>query len=79
MRWVITRVFPEPAPARINSGPSTHWVASAWAGFKPSSRTSTEAGSTEPEKTSDEAGVWGPTSQIEGSAISRFSWVALSS
>src|SRR5262245_44248004 len=33
MRCVITRVLPEPAPARINNGPSTCATASRCAGF----------------------------------------------
>src|SRR5690606_9630795 len=34
MRWTITRVFPEPAPARTSSGPSVRRTASLWAGLR---------------------------------------------
>ena len=36
MRWVSTRVLPEPAPARISSGPSPCVTASRWGSFRPS-------------------------------------------
>ena len=36
MRWVSTRVLPEPAPATISSGPSVWVTASRWTGFSPS-------------------------------------------
>src|SRR5581483_3826959 len=35
MRWVITRVLPEPGPARIKTGPSIASTASRWAAFRP--------------------------------------------
>ena len=35
MRWVMTRVLPEPGPATMRSGPSTHWTASRCGGFSP--------------------------------------------
>src|SRR4051794_15908805 len=35
MRWVSTRVLPEPAPARISSGPSPCSTASRCGGFRP--------------------------------------------
>src|ERR1700684_2953358 len=38
MRWVITRVLPEPAPARISKGPSTASTAARCCGFNLSSR-----------------------------------------
>ena len=38
MRWVRTRVLPEPAPATISSGPSPWTTASRWAGLSPDSR-----------------------------------------
>ena len=41
MRWVSTRVLPEPAPARISSGPSPCRTASRCGGFRPSSRSAT--------------------------------------
>src|SRR5919202_422014 len=34
-RWTITRVLPEPGPARISSGPSTCETASRWNAFSP--------------------------------------------
>src|SRR4051812_27379623 len=40
MRWVSTRVLPEPAPARINSGPSPCTTASRWGGLRPASSSS---------------------------------------
>src|SRR4051794_18967017 len=40
MRWVSTRVLPEPAPARISSGPSPWTTASRWGGFSPASSSS---------------------------------------
>src|SRR6266849_570442 len=40
MRWVRTRVLPEPAPARINSGPSPYVTASRCGALSPSSRVS---------------------------------------
>ena len=33
MRFVITRVLPEPAPANIKRGPSTCFTAASCAGF----------------------------------------------
>ena len=36
MRWVSTRVLPEPAPAMTSSGPSPCTTASRWEGFRPS-------------------------------------------
>src|SRR3954469_5355348 len=39
MRWVSTRVFPEPAPATTSSGPSPCTTASSWSGFRPSAGT----------------------------------------
>src|SRR5687768_8025868 len=41
MRWVSTRVFPEPAPASTSSGPSPCVTASRWAGLRSASRRST--------------------------------------
>ena len=38
MRWVSTRVLPEPAPARISSGPSVAATASRWEGFRSAKR-----------------------------------------
>src|SRR6185295_12100995 len=40
IRWVMTRVFPLPAPARISTGPSTARTASCCSGFNPSSNPS---------------------------------------
>ena len=37
MRWVMTRVLPEPAPARISTGPSVCSTAARCSGFSPSS------------------------------------------
>ena len=37
MRWVSTRVLPEPAPATISSGVPACTTASRWRGFRPSS------------------------------------------
>src|SRR5579859_930536 len=34
-RWTMTRVLPDPGPARINSGPATVATASRWCGFNP--------------------------------------------
>ena len=34
IRWVRTRVFPEPAPATTSTGPSMASTASSWAGFR---------------------------------------------
>ena len=36
IRWVSTRVLPEPAPARISSGPSPWVTASRWGSLRPS-------------------------------------------
>ena len=36
MRFVKTRVFPEPAPAIINTGPSVCFTALFWQSFNPS-------------------------------------------
>ena len=36
MRWVSTRVLPDPAPATTSSGPSRCTTASSWSGFSPS-------------------------------------------
>ena len=38
MRWVSTRVLPEPAPATTSSGPSAWATASACAGLSPDRR-----------------------------------------
>src|SRR3954454_3912176 len=40
MRWVSTRVLPDPAPARISSGPSPRTTASRWGGLRPASSSS---------------------------------------
>src|SRR5205085_1264948 len=40
MRRVSTAVLPEPAPARISSGPSPCWTASRWGSLRPSRRVS---------------------------------------
>src|SRR5687768_2458842 len=37
-RYVMTRVFPEPAPATIRTGPSVARTASRWTGFRSASR-----------------------------------------
>ena len=37
MRWVSTRVLPEPAPATISSGEPAWTTASRWRGLSPSS------------------------------------------
>ena len=44
MRWVSTRVLPEPAPAMTSSGPSSCTTASRWTGFSPSSRSESVPG-----------------------------------
>lgn len=36
MRWVMTRVFPDPAPARIIRGPSVYKTASFCGSLRPS-------------------------------------------
>ncbi len=41
MRWVSTRVLPEPAPASTSSGPGGALTASRWAGLSASSRCET--------------------------------------
>src|SRR4051812_19419513 len=43
IRWVSTRVLPEPAPARIRSGPSPCRTASRWGSLSPSRRVSAAA------------------------------------
>ena len=40
MRWVSTRVLPDPAPATTSSGPSAWATASCWTGLRPSRRES---------------------------------------
>src|SRR5947209_1713855 len=40
IRWVSTRVLPDPAPARIKSGPPGYVTASRWGSLSPSSRAS---------------------------------------
>src|SRR3954454_5689883 len=42
-RWVSTRVLPEPAPARMSSGPSPCSTASRWGGFSPERSDSTRS------------------------------------
>ena len=37
MRWVSTRVLPDPAPATMSSGPPGWVTASAWTGLRPAS------------------------------------------
>src|SRR3954449_8832768 len=43
MRWVSTRVLPEPAPARMSSGPAPWVTASRCGGLSPSRRASAAA------------------------------------
>src|SRR4051794_20684124 len=43
MRWVSTRVLPEPAPARMSSGPAPWVTASLCSGLRPSRRASAAA------------------------------------
>ena len=43
MRWVSTRVLPEPAPATMSSGPSAWMTASRWTGLRPSRRSPSNA------------------------------------
>src|SRR5690349_9585388 len=43
MRWTITRVLPEPGPARMSSGPSTVETASRWFAFRPARKRSVAA------------------------------------
>src|SRR6266508_3069299 len=38
IRWVRARVFPDPAPATMSTGPSVWRTASRWTGFSHSSR-----------------------------------------
>ena len=59
MRWVSTRVLPEPAPAMTSSGPSGWVTASSWTGFSPSSSGSSLLGEQRPAGPS--ASVIGPT------------------
>ncbi len=42
MRWVRTRVLPEPAPATTSRAPSPLATASAWSGLSPASRSRPE-------------------------------------
>src|SRR4051812_1811996 len=42
MRWVSTRVLPEPAPATTRIGPSGATTASRWRSFSPSRSASAE-------------------------------------
>src|SRR3954465_1489628 len=46
MRWTMTRVFPEPGPATIRSGPRVACTASRCAGFSPSSAGNSPPGGT---------------------------------
>jgi hypothetical protein len=39
MRWVSTRVLPEPAPATTSSGPSSWTTASSWTGLSRGAKT----------------------------------------
>src|SRR4051812_29660942 len=43
MRWVSTRVLPEPAPATISSGDPSWTTASRWRGLRPSSNAAPRA------------------------------------
>src|SRR5215211_3989401 len=49
MRWVRTRVLPEPAPARISTGPSPCVTASRCGSFKPSSSAAPFGGASLPD------------------------------
>ena len=56
MRWVMTRVLPLPAPARISTGPSTASTASRWLGLSPArtcetSFTAASSATTRPSRT----------------------------
>ena len=61
MRWVSTRVLPEPAPARMSSGPSPWVTAARWGALRPSSRaairSSAAASGTTPEHTAARGGL----------------------
>ena len=48
MRWVSTRVLPEPAPAMTSSGPSSCTTASRWTGFSPRAGRSPRRGQASP-------------------------------
>ena len=48
MRWVSTRVLPEPAPATTSSGPPRWTTASSWSGFRPRSSAGSRSNSVIP-------------------------------
>src|SRR5918995_4607470 len=58
MRWVSTRVLPDPAPATTSSGPSACVTASDWTGLSPPS--SPDAPSTAGAGAAGAAGGGGP-------------------
>src|SRR5436305_6102273 len=61
IRWVSTRVLPEPAPARISSGPPGCRTASRWGSFRPSRNDSgAVAAVTRPRIDLGPAVVWPP-------------------
>src|SRR3954451_5161723 len=60
MRWVSTRVLPEPAPARMSSGPSPNSTASRCGGVRPASSSSTASACSSRGSTSSERrSMWG--------------------
>src|ERR671919_3228083 len=67
MRCVSTRVLPEPAPARISSGPSPWSTASRWGSFSPTSSWSVATAATEVEDRPVRGGD--PGSRQRGQAV----------
>src|SRR4051812_7614681 len=70
IRWVSTRVLPEPAPARMSSGPSPCVTASRWGGVRPSSRASIAArGGAGDEPLGEAGGIVADGSGPSGSSV----------
>ena len=73
MRCVSTRVLPEPAPARMSSGPSPCVTASRWGSLRPSSRASMRSSAAAcgktPEHTTARGGVRPPPVERQAQSV----------
>src|SRR6202011_1826894 len=60
MRWVSTRVLPLPAPAKINSGPSSAVTAARCGGFSPARRSIARSAAGEEDRVNTDASLVAP-------------------
>src|SRR5215204_5808915 len=79
MRWVSTRVLPDPAPATTSSGPPRCTTASSWSGFRPSKSVPTRSAGARPSAGGAElAGMARPSYGTRVTAIRLSAWLNLS-